>query len=160
MNSVNDSVLLEELQAAVYTTLTLPRYSPDFHQHSLAPCILTYEMFRLAVLLYLSGPVMFLAGNRTFNVITPHLRGRLSRMRREHRVDWMGLEHVELFVLVVGVLTEVGQGRQSLVVQLQRIMSIRRLGWNGLVNKLRSMAWVDVVWSAGLDRLQADLESL
>ncbi|KAF5574515.1 hypothetical protein FPCIR_13568 [Fusarium pseudocircinatum] len=56
--------LLAELQAAVYITLTLPRYnSPGIHQNSLAPCLLTYEMFRLAVLLYLSGPVTFLAGS-------------------------------------------------------------------------------------------------
>ncbi|KAF4435589.1 3-oxoacyl-acyl-carrierreductase [Fusarium acutatum] len=59
-----DSALLQELQAAVYTTLTLPRYkSPDIYQNSLAPRLLTYEIFRLAVLVYLSGPVTFLAGS-------------------------------------------------------------------------------------------------
>ncbi|KAF5620716.1 3-oxoacyl-reductase [Fusarium sp. NRRL 25303] len=152
-----DSALLEELQASVYTTLTLPRYSPDVHQHSLAPCILTYEMFRLAVLLYLSGPVTFLAGNRTFNVVTRHLRGRLSRMYTEQRLEWMGLEHVELFILVIGALTEVGQDRQRLVVQLRPTMRAKGLGWKGLVDKLRSMAWVDTVWSAGLHRLHRDL---
>ncbi|KAG4259175.1 hypothetical protein FPRO03_13109 [Fusarium proliferatum] len=114
-----DSVLLQELQASVYTTLTLPRFSPDMHQHPLASCLITYEMFRLAVLLYLSGPVTFLA--------------------------------------VVGTLTEVGQDRQTLVVELQRIMRVQGLSWNGLVDKLRSMAWVDVVWSAGLDKLHKDL---
>ncbi|PNP79483.1 hypothetical protein FNYG_07099 [Fusarium nygamai] len=153
-----NAALLAELQAAVYTTLTLPRYnSPDIHQNSLAPCLLTYEIFRLAVLLYLSGPVTFLAGNRTFNVITPHLRGRLSRMYREHRLDWTGLEHVEIFALVVGAMTEVGQDRQVLTVQLQRLMRVQGLRWNGLVDKLRSMAWVDIVWSAGLDKLHMDL---
>ncbi|CZR40698.1 uncharacterized protein FPRO_10286 [Fusarium proliferatum ET1] len=155
-----DSVLLQELQASVYTTLTLPRFSPDRHQHPLASCLITYEMFRLAVLLYLSGPVTFLAGNRTFNVVTPHLRGRLLRMYREHRLGWMGREHVELFILVVGTLTEVGQDRQTLVVELQRIMRVQGLRWNGLVDKLRSMAWVDVVWSAGLDKLHKDLAIL
>ncbi|RBA18474.1 hypothetical protein FPRO05_10769 [Fusarium proliferatum] len=155
-----DSVLLEELQASVYTTLTLPRYSPDMHQHPLASCLMTYEMFRLAVLLYLSGPVTFLAGNRTFNVVTPHLRGRLLRMYKEHRLGWMGQEHVELFILVVGTLTELGQDRQTLVVELQRIMRVQGLRWNGLVDKLRSMAWVDVVWSAGLDKLHKDLAIL
>ncbi|KAH7202379.1 hypothetical protein DER44DRAFT_887377 [Fusarium oxysporum] len=153
-----DSALLEELQVGVYKTLTLPRYnSPNIHQNSLAPCLLTYEIFRLAVLVYLSGPVTFLAGNRTFNVVTPHLRGRLSRMYREHRLDWTGLEHVELFTLVIGALTEVGQDRQRLMVQLQRTMRVQGLIWNGLVDKLRSMAWVDIVWSAGLDRLHVDL---
>ncbi|KAF5708748.1 hypothetical protein FGLOB1_6287 [Fusarium globosum] len=117
-----DSVLLQELQASVYTTLTLPRFSPDMHQHPLASCLITYEMFRLAVLLYLSGPVTFLA--------------------------------------VVGTLTEVGQDRQTLVVELQRIMRVQGLSWNGLVDKLRSMAWVDVVWSAGLDKLHKDLAIL
>ncbi|KAF5658048.1 3-oxoacyl-reductase [Fusarium circinatum] len=34
------------------------------------------------------------------------------------------------------------------------------LRWNGLVDKLQSMAWVDIVWSAGLDRLQVDLATL
>ncbi|EWY87500.1 hypothetical protein FOYG_11693 [Fusarium oxysporum NRRL 32931] len=153
-----DSALLEELQVGVYKTLTLPRYnSPNIHQNSLAPCLLTYEIFRLAVLVYLSGPVTFLAGNRTFNVVTPHLRGRLSRMYREHRLDWTGLEHVELFTLVIGALTEVGQDRQRLMVQLQRTMRVQGLIWNGLVDKLRSMAWVDIVWSAGLERLHVDL---
>ncbi|KAF4480158.1 hypothetical protein FAGAP_12110 [Fusarium agapanthi] len=32
--------------------------------------------------------------------------------------------------------------------------------WKGLVDKLHSMAWVDIVWSAGQDRLQADLATL
>ncbi|KAF5548368.1 hypothetical protein FPHYL_9983 [Fusarium phyllophilum] len=97
-----DSALLQELQAAVYTALTMPRYnSPEIHQHSLVSCLLTYETLRLAVLLYLSGPVTFLAGNRTSN---------------------LGLR------------------------------------WYGLVDKLRSMAWVDIVWSAGLDKLHMDLE--
>ncbi|TXB98667.1 hypothetical protein FocTR4_00012437 [Fusarium oxysporum f. sp. cubense] len=115
-----DSALLEELQVGVYKTLTLPRYnSPNIHQNSLAPCLLTYEIFRLAVLVYLSGPVTFLA--------------------------------------VIGALTEVGQDRQRLMVQLQRTMRVQGLIWNGLVDKLRSMAWVDIVWSAGLDRLHVDL---
>ncbi|EXL69539.1 hypothetical protein FOPG_14527 [Fusarium oxysporum f. sp. conglutinans race 2 54008] len=153
-----DSALLEELQVGVYKTLTLPRYnSPNIHQNSLAPCLLTYEIFRLAVLVYLSGPVTFLAGNRTFNVVTHHLRGGLSRMYREHRLDWTGLEHAELFTLVIGALTEVGQDRQRLIVQIQRTMRVQGLTWNGLVDKLRSMAWVDIVWSAGLDRLHVDL---
>ncbi|KAI1063447.1 hypothetical protein LB506_012792 [Fusarium annulatum] len=152
-----DSVLLEELQASVYTTLTMPRYSPDMHQHPLASCLMTYEMFRLTVLLYLSGPVTFLAGNRTFNVVTPHLRGRLSRMRREHRVDWMGLEHVGLFTLVIGAMAEVGKDREELIGQLQHLMRVQGLEWNGLIDKLRSMAWVDIVWSAGLHSLHADL---
>ncbi|EXK84348.1 hypothetical protein FOQG_11604 [Fusarium oxysporum f. sp. raphani 54005] len=153
-----DSALLEELQVGVYKTLTLPRYnSPNIDQNSLTPCLLTYEIFRLAVLVYLSGPVTFLAGNRTFNVVTPHLRGRLSRMYREHRLDWTGLEHAELFTLVIGALTEVGQDRQRLIVQIQRTMRVQGLTWNGLVDKLRSMAWVDIVWSAGLDRLHVDL---
>lgn len=153
-----NEALLAGLQAAVYTALTLPRYnSPDIHQTSLAPCLLTYEIFRLAVLLYLSGPATFLAGNRTFNVITPHLRGRLSRMYREYRFDWTGLEHAELFMLVIGAMTEIGKDRQELIVQLQRLMRVQDLGWTGLVDKLRSMAWVDIVWSAGLDKLHVDL---
>ncbi|KAI7770524.1 hypothetical protein LZL87_002895 [Fusarium oxysporum] len=118
-----DSALLQELQAAVYTTLTLPRYnSPDMHQHPLASCLQTYEIFRLAVLLYLSGPVTFLA--------------------------------------VIGALTEVGQDRQRLIVQLQRMMIMQGLTWSGLVDGLRSMAWVDIVWSAGLDKLHVDLANL
>ncbi|CVL00446.1 uncharacterized protein FMAN_09888 [Fusarium mangiferae] len=156
-----NAALLAELQDAVYTTLTLPRYnSPDILQHSLAPCILTYEMFRLAVIGYLSGPVTFLAGNRTSNVVTPHFRGRLPRMYWEHGLNWAGPEHGELFILVIGAMTEVGKDRQGLIVQLQRLMRAQGLRWNGLVNKLRSMAWVDIVWSAGLDRLHADLAPL
>ncbi|KAF5543970.1 hypothetical protein FMEXI_6806 [Fusarium mexicanum] len=156
-----DSALLQELQAVVYTALTLPRYSSsNIHQHSLAPCILTYETFRLAVLVYLSGPVTFLAGNRTFNVIIPHLRGRLSRSYREDRLDWTGLEDIELFILVIGAMTEVGQDRQGVVVQLQRLMRVQGLRWNGLVDKFHSMAWVDIVWSAGLERLQVDLTTV
>ncbi|KAJ4247429.1 hypothetical protein NW762_013104 [Fusarium torreyae] len=108
-----DSALLEELQAAVYRTLTLPRYSsPEVYEHSLAPYLLTYEVLRIAVLVYLSGPVTFLAGNRTFNVVAPHFKGRLSRMYKERTLDWTSLEHAELFTLVVGALTEVGQDRE------------------------------------------------
>ena len=153
-----DSALLAELQAAVYRTLTLPRYnSPGIHEHSLAPCILTYEILRIAVLVYLSGPVTFLAGNRTFNVVAPHLRGRLSRMYKECTLDWTGLEHAELFVLVVGALTEVGQDREKFIIDLHHIMKAQGFRWNNLVHRLRSMAWIDIVWSADLDKLQVDL---
>ncbi|KAF4968105.1 hypothetical protein FSARC_4466 [Fusarium sarcochroum] len=153
-----DSALLEALQAAVYRTLTLPRYnSPTIQQHFLAPCLIMYEILRLAVLVYLSGPVTFLAGNRVFNVVTPHLRGRLSRMYREQRLDWTGLEHVELFILVVGALTEVGEDRRILIANLHRIMIAQGLRWSNLIDKLRSMAWVDIVWSADLDKLRVDL---
>ncbi|SPJ72281.1 uncharacterized protein FTOL_02009 [Fusarium torulosum] len=156
-----DSALLEALQATVYTTLTLPRYeSLGLHNNSSKPQPATYELVRLAILAYLSGPVMFLAGNMVLNVIASHYRGRISRLYDPERLNWAGLEHAELFVLVTGALIEEGSDRYWLLGHLRRIMLSQDLRWNDLVACLNSIAWFDVVWIRGLEKLRTDLATM
>lgn len=152
-----DSALLEALQATVSTALTLPRYGYLGLRNSSTPQPATSELVRLAILAYLSGPVMFLAGDMVRNVIASHYRGRISRLYDPERLVWAGLEDVELFVLVTGALIEEGSDRYWLLGHLRRIMLLRNLGWNDLVTRLNSMAWFAVVWTSGLEELRADL---
>ncbi|CAH0043840.1 unnamed protein product [Clonostachys solani] len=147
-----DPALMETLHAIVYITLTLPRYNEHVigEEDPLTPIQATYEAVRLAVILYLSGPVMFVAGNKFSNPVASHLRGKLPKLLKADIIDWTGLEQVELFVLAFGAVTEVGS-------QLNRTMLERGLRWNDLVDNLRSMAWIDIVWSAKLNGLRGDL---
>lgn len=150
--------LLETLQATIHTTLSLPR-SADLGA-SVCPWDLNlqiYETVRVAMLLYLSGPAMFLAGNRRFNLVIPHLRGRLSMLYDENSLTCSVPEYVELFVLVVGAMIEVDDDRSVFVNHLRRVMSARNLAWDDLLRKLWSTAWFDVVWSKDLERLRSDL---
>jgi hypothetical protein len=156
-----DSALLEALQATVYTTLMLPRYENlGLHNNSSTPQAATYELVRLAILAYLSGPVMFLAGNMVLNVIASHYRGTISRLYDPERLGWEGLENVELFVLVTGALIEEGPDRYWLLGHLRRIMISQDLRWNDLAACLNSMAWFDVVWTRGLEKLRTDLATM
>ncbi|SCB65295.1 unnamed protein product [Fusarium graminearum] len=135
-----DDDLLEALQATIHSVLTLPRYGNlESDEDSRELCLRTYEIVRLAALLYLSGPTTFLAGNRRFNLVTPQFRGRLSRL------------------YVAGAIVEVDNDRQFFVNHLSHVVSLRKLSWEDVMSELRSMAWFDVVWSMDLDRLRGDL---
>lgn len=151
-----DSALLGALQAAVYTALTLPRYEILGLHNPSTPQLATYELVRLSILAYLSGPVMFLAGDMVRNVIASHYRGKIMRLYDPEQLVWAGPEHVELFVLVTGALIERGSDRYWLLSHLRRIMLSQNLRWNDLVMRLNSMAWFAVVWTSGLEELQAD----
>jgi hypothetical protein len=152
-----DSALLEALQATVYTALMLPRCECLGLHDSLMPQPATYELVRLAILAYLSGPVMFLAGDIVRNVIDSHYRGRILRLYDPERLVWAGLEYVELFVLVTGALIHEGSDRYWLLGHLRRIMLSQNLRWKDLVARLNSMAWFAFVWTSGLEELRADL---
>ncbi|EKJ70871.1 hypothetical protein NXS19_012849 [Fusarium pseudograminearum] len=153
-----DEDLLEALQTTIHTVLTLPRYgSLGADEGSRELCLRTYEIVRLAALLYLSGPATFLAGNRRFNLVTPQFRGQLSRLYGEQGLPCSVPEHLKLFVLVAGAIVEVDGERQFFVDHLSHIVSLRKLSWEDVMSELRSMAWFDVVWSTDLDKLQGDL---
>jgi hypothetical protein len=154
-----DLALMETLHAIVYITLTLPRYNERAidSDDPLNSIEATYEAFRLAMILYLSGPVMFVAGNKVSNPVASHLSWKLSKLLKAHIIDWTGLEQAELFVLAFGAVTEVGCGRHWMIVQLNHTIVERGLRWNVLMDNLRSMAWVDIVWSANLNKLGDDL---
>ncbi|CAG9998463.1 unnamed protein product [Clonostachys byssicola] len=155
-----DLALMETLHAIVYITLTLPRFNERaIHDDAnpLTPIEAAYEAFRLAAILYLSGPVMFVAGNKFSNPVASHISWKLSNLLKALIIDWTGLEQVELFVLAFGAVTEVGCGRHWMIVQLNHTMMERGLRWNFIMDNLRSMAWVDIVWSAKLNKLGGDL---
>ncbi|OBS19031.1 hypothetical protein FPOA_10756 [Fusarium poae] len=153
-----DEALLEALQTTIHAVLTLPRYGNlEANGDSRETCLRTYEIVRLAALLYLSGPATFLAGNRRFNLVTPQFRGKLSRLYGAQGLPCSVPEHLKLFVLVAGAITEVDDERQFFVNHLNHVMSLRKLSWDGLMNELRSMAWFDVVWSTDLGLLWEDL---
>ncbi|VUC29513.1 unnamed protein product [Clonostachys rosea] len=150
-----DLALMETLHSIIYITLTLPRHHDRAidDEDPLTPIQATYEAVRLAVILYLSGPVMFVAGNKFSNPVASHLGEKLPKLLKADIIDWTGFEWVELFVLAFGAMTEVGCERQWIIAQLNRTMLERGLRWNDLVENLRSMTWIDIVWSAKLDEL-------
>ncbi|CAG1984091.1 unnamed protein product [Fusarium graminearum] len=153
-----DDDLLEALQTTIHAVLTLPRYGNfESDEASRELCLRTYEIVRLAALLYLSGPTTFLAGNRRFNLVTPQFRGRLSRLYGEQGLPSSVSEPLKLFVLVAGAIVEVDNDRQFFVNHLSHVVSLRKLSWEDVMSELRSMAWFDVVWSMDLDRLRGDL---
>ncbi|PTD10080.1 hypothetical protein FCULG_00007645 [Fusarium culmorum] len=153
-----DDDLLEALQTTIHTVLTLPRYGNlGVDEGSRELCFRTYEIVRLAALLYLSGPATFLAGNRRFNLVTPQFRGQLSRLYGGQGLPCSVPEHLKLFVLVAGAIVEVDDDRQFFVDHLSHVVSLRKLNWEGVMSELRSMAWFDFVWSTDLGRLRGDL---
>ncbi|KAF4993974.1 hypothetical protein FGRMN_6105 [Fusarium graminum] len=153
-----DDGLLDILQATVHTALTIPRYGELESRHeSLLPCLITHELVRLAVLTYLSGPVMFLAGSLTQTMIASHYKGKIAKLYNPERSSWVGLGRVELFVLVVAALCEDREDRCQLTAHLHRAMLSQGLEWEGLVKMIHSMAWFDYVWADGLDKLRHDL---
>ncbi|CEI39909.1 unnamed protein product [Fusarium venenatum] len=153
-----DEALLEALQATIHAVLMLPRYGNLEANNGLSePCLRTYEIVRLAALLYLSGPATFLAGNRRFNLVIPQFRGQLSKLYGAQGLPCSVPEHLKLFVLVAGAIVGVDDERQFFVNHLSHVVSLRKLSWEYLMSELRSIAWFDVVWSTDLDRLRGDL---
>ena len=112
------------------------------------------EILRLASLLLLSAPVDLFASNGD---IAYNLRGRLPLLLRSYTLDWTGLEELELWVLVVDALTEVGEERTWAVSQVRRVIEMRRLLWEHVLHEIRQVAWIDGVLTAELDRLRGEI---
>ncbi|EMR68546.1 hypothetical protein UCREL1_4456 [Eutypa lata UCREL1] len=104
-----DSSLSEVLSIVVSTALNTKRLGiPDDPSDASSAGLAMREILRLASLLLLSAPVDLFASNGD---IAYNLRGRLPLLLRSHTLDWTGLEELELWVLVVDALTEVGEER-------------------------------------------------
>lgn len=150
-----DSSLSEVLSIVVSTALNTKRLGiPDDPSDSSSAGLAMREILRLASLLLLSAPVDLFASNGD---IAYNLRGRLPLLLRSYTLDWTGLEELELWVLVVDALTEVGEERTWAVSQVRRVIEMRRLLWEHVLHEIRQVAWIDGVLTAELDRLRGEI---
>ncbi|RSL58260.1 hypothetical protein CEP54_007892 [Fusarium duplospermum] len=151
----NDPISKQKLQHIVSVMLKLPRYDIlSVRDDGIA----LYEVLRLASLFFLSGPSMRLAGNKDGNVIISYHRGRLPILLRSYKVDWTGLEDLELWVLVIDGLVETGQDQEWVLGQISRTMLMRKLNWDDVLGAVARIAWADGRWTRTVDQLCADLE--
>lgn len=151
----NDTISRQRLQYVVSTMLKLPRHDiSNIRDDSVA----LYEVLRLASLLFLSGPSTRLAGNKGGNTIVSYHQGRLPMLLRSHRLDWTGLQDLELWVLVIDALAETCQDQEWLLGQINHTMLARRLSWDDVLGAVAGIAWSDGLWARTLDQLGAELE--
>lgn len=151
----NDPISKHKLQLIVSTMLKLPRYDILNIQND---GVALYEVLRLASLFFLSGPSMNLAGNKDGNMIISYHRGRLPTLLRLYKLDWTGLEDLELWVLVIDGLVETGQDQEWVLGQISRTIHMRKLGWDDVLGAVARIAWADGRWTRTVDQLRADLE--
>jgi hypothetical protein len=153
----NDTISKQKLQYVVSTMLKLPRHDiSDICDDGVA----LYEVLRLASLLFLSGPSTRLAGNKSGNTIVSYHQGRLPMLLRSHKLDWTGLEDLELWVLVIDALAETGQDQEWVLGQINCTMLARRLIWDDVIGTVARIAWSDGLWARTLDQLRAELEQI
>ncbi|KAJ3459254.1 hypothetical protein MRS44_015327 [Fusarium solani] len=153
----NDTISKQKLQYVVSTMLKLPRHDiSDICDDGVA----LYEVLRLASLLFLSGPSTRLAGNKSGNTIVSYHQGRLPMLLRSHKLDWTGLEDLELWVLVIDALAETGQDQEWVLGQINCTMLARRLSWDDVIGTVARIAWSDGLWARTLDQLRAELEQI
>lgn len=153
----NDTISKQKLQFVVSTMLKLPGHDIlGIRDDGVA----LYEVLRLASLLFLSGPSTRLAGNKSGNTIVSYHRGRLPMLLRSHKLDWTGLEDLELWVLVIDALAETGQDQEWVLGQINRTMLVRKLSWDDVLRIVARIAWSDGLWARTLDQLRAELEQI
>ncbi len=150
--------LTQTLNLAAHDMLTLPRHEiPEDHKNPVTARLATREAIRQASLLFLTAPVNYLAGNSGFN--TNHRR-RLPKLLGSHALDWSGLEEIELWVLVIGALTEIDEERAWIIGRIDHIMQMSGLNWQGVLHVLWQIAWTDGVSCYEVDRLGAELDQM
>ncbi|KAH7131038.1 hypothetical protein EDB81DRAFT_859671 [Dactylonectria macrodidyma] len=152
-----DTQLTHSFTRFVHAMLTVPRYTIPDAEDPLAPGLAMREILRLGSLVFITSPVNHLASNRDFK--TPH-GGRLRQLLNSSTLDWSGLEHLELWVLVVSVVAD-GEDDESKSDIVSRIQSIKRtqgLNWHGVLEVLRAIAWIDSVFSEEVDMLEDRLK--
>ena len=150
-----DTTLTQTLSFVLCDMLTLPRYEipGDITDPSAAGLILR-EAIRLASLLFLTGPVICLAGSTEIN--TNH-RGRLPKLLRSQALDLSGLDELELWMLVIGALIEIDGERAWIIRRITRIMQRNGLDWQGVLHVVGQIAWIGGDSSDEVDRMGTDV---
>ncbi|KAM0431310.1 hypothetical protein ACHAPT_005284 [Fusarium lateritium] len=150
-----DPIMNQELQSVVFMMLSLPRHDAlDAQDDGDA----LHEAIRLALLLFISGPSVTLAGNKDGNRIISYHHGRLPMLLRSHHLDWAGLEDLELWVLVIAALVEIGDDQEWVLGQINHKMLVRDLNWDSILGVLAQISWIDGLWTRTLDQLRDELE--
>lgn len=154
-NWYQDTDLTQTFGIAVHDLLILPRHEiPDNQNDLFVAGLALRETIRLASLVFLTGAVNHLAGTRDMR--TEH-GGRLRKLLRFHTLDWSGLQELELWVLVIYALTEAPEDKAWVVSRIGSIMQMNGLSWQGVLDMLSEIAWVDSVLCNEVDMLRGEI---
>ncbi|KAL6407272.1 hypothetical protein AUP68_10101 [Ilyonectria robusta] len=136
--------------------LNLPRREiPADQNNPMTPGLAMRETIRLASLLFLTAPVNYLAAN--MDLYSDHGDG-FQKLLASRALDWSGLEDLELWVLVICMLTVNNEDQMGIVSRIHAIMSMNGLDWQGVLQKLRQIAWMDSVFSNEVKGLKTRLD--
>lgn len=144
-NWYKDTNLTQNFGLLVHSMLNLQRHEiPADQNNPMAAGLTMRETIRLASLLFLTAPVNYLAANRDLH---SYHGDRLQSLLTSKALDWSGLEDLELWVLVISILTVKNEGHMGTVSRINAIMNMNGLDWKGVLQKLRQIAWMDSVFS-------------
>lgn len=154
---IGDNEVGHTLGAVAHNLCNLPRHTIEGQNARMIVGLSMREALRLASLLFLTAPINHISGR-----ISGHLnhRGRLPKLLRSHSLDWSGLEELELWVLVIGALAELGADREWMVAHIRDIMHVKGLDWKGVSRALSQIAWTDCVSSEDIESLREELEQV
>lgn len=151
-----NTALTQNFGLLVHSMLNLPRREiPSDRNNPMTPGLTMRETIRLASLLFLTAPVNYLAVNR--DLYSDHGDG-FQKLLASKALDWSGLEDLELWVLVICMLTLNNEDQMGIVPRIHAIMSMNALDWQGVLQKLRQIAWMDSVFYNEVKRLETRLE--
>lgn len=152
-----DTHLTHAFTHFVHTMLSVSRYKIPDTSNPLAPELAMREVLRLASLVFIANPVYHLASNRDFR---SHHGGRLRNLLNSAALNWSGLEHMELWVLIVSIVAddEEGEDKSIIVSRIKSRVRAHGFGWKEVVKALRDIAWIDGVFSMEVDKLREQLK--
>lgn len=148
---MQDTKVVQAITKASYMVLNLPRQG-ERPEHDNEGAL--YEIFRLAALLFVIGPVCTLSDEKD---IMLGKVGCLPALLRAEIVDWTGLEELELWVLFLGARIEDGEDRDSLVSRICRRLKALGLGVKALDYVLHDIVWVDQALEEDTDLLKREI---
>jgi hypothetical protein len=97
-----------------------------------------------------SGDALYVAARR--NTSVKHLMAQLDDK------IWKGKEELKLWVLVIQVCMGVGSSKPWYLDQITQTMShVRLQSWEGLMDYLRKVAWVEKVSPLEMTHLRSDI---
>lgn len=147
-------VLQSNFLVAAHSLLSMPRVAVHRVVSSSSPGHAALnELLRLGLLLFMLGIISKVAGNYEWEL---NYSGRIPNLLRAVEVDWSGLEDLELWVLVLGALHERGHDREWLVARISQRMETLNLDWQGMVQQLKQIVWIDEAFGEAMVRLEED----
>lgn len=149
----SDLEMQSNFLVAAHRLLSMPRFGVHDVVGSSSGHVALTEALRLALLLFMLGPISKMAGNHEWEW---NYSGRIPSLLKAAEVDWSRLEDLELWVVVLGALHERGDDREWLVARISQRMKGLRLDWRGMIQILRRIVWIDEAFAEAMARLEED----